>query len=84
MTLLYTYKFLGMQEDIVIQAPNRYTARRILTQALYSLPDYANKRIVGETVESPVSGVTTIQKNGKTYLWVGKQKTTSGWELKAD
>jgi hypothetical protein len=78
-TLLYTYRFFEIDMPIVIEASNQIEARRILNLLLFQYPEYANSRVISQTVESPVTGVTTKVHHDIKYIWVGKQKTLDGW-----
>jgi hypothetical protein len=77
---IYNYKFFGIKEEIKVWAYNSIEARQALnTNILPQLPEkYAKSRVRGETVRSPVLGVTSKKDNGLKYIWVGA-KTQSGW-----
>ena len=74
----YKYKFFGIDKPIVIEAHNRVSARVALEKI--NLPvEYANSRIVGESVVVPLLGISEKTINGKKHIWVGEKKSKTGW-----
>ena len=69
-TQLYHYYFRDIKKPIIIPAPDKIAARIALRQNLQNLPAaYKESNIVSETVATPVSGVTTLAKDGKVFVW---------------
>lgn len=82
---LYKYYFLGVAKPIIIEATDQLTARTKLNNVLHTLPDaYKNSRIVGQTVTVPAFGVSELQTNSDTLVWVGKKHSKSGWMPKKE
>lgn len=77
---IYSYFFYEITKPIKIEATSSKEARVILDNIFHKLPpDYQASRIVGETVSIPVKGVSKKVVNGTTFIWVGQEKSNSGW-----
>lgn len=82
---LYRYYFLGLPKPIIIQAYNKVEAREAIDKIWGQLgKEYQNSRIIGETVSVPVFGVSKRVEGEKTYVWVGKDYSKSGWLESSD
>ena len=76
----YNYYFLDIQSPLIIEARNKQMAREIMKDLLPKLSDkYRNSKIVGESVTLPVKGVSEKVVKGVKYIWVGEEKSKSGW-----
>lgn len=74
---LYCYYFHGIEKPVVIEAYNKVQARDMMKTVMPTLPkEYKESIIVGETVKSPVYGVSEKTINGVRHLWAGKH----GWQ----
>jgi len=69
---LYHYYFEDAEKPVTIEADTSSLARSILSSVLGSLPDYANRQLLGETTSTLVTGVSTMIKNRKTMIWNGR------------
>jgi hypothetical protein len=69
---LYHYYFDDAEKPVTIEADTSSLARSILSSVLPSLPDYANRQLLGETTSSLVTGVSTMVRNRKILIWNGK------------
>lgn len=77
---LYHFHFADIEQPVIIEAYNNTQARLLLTDALRLMPvEYGLSKVIDETVVTPVEGVSEIMQNGRTLVWVGKQKTENGW-----
>jgi predicted GTPase len=77
---LYKYYFFGLANPITISAYNSKEARAAMDRIWSKLPPpYQKSRIIGETVSLPVFGVTERTEGNRTFIWVGKEYSTSGW-----
>lgn len=82
---IYKYYFLGISKPVMIQAYNKAEARDVITKNWSKLAKpYQVSNIIGETVTLPVFGITEREEGERTYLWVGKSYSTSGWMVKED
>ncbi len=77
---LYNYYFFGIEKPIVIQAYNKIEARQKIDKVKFKLPaEYHGRKVIGETVIIPSFGVTERTENGKVFLWVGREYSSTGW-----
>jgi hypothetical protein len=75
---LYRFYFLYIDQPIVVEASNEIAARICLKQSITSLGiEYQNSKVIGQTVERPVAGVSVKYVNDQRFVWDGKK-----WELK--
>lgn len=76
----YSYYFFNVEKPVVIEARNRMQARDTIEEILPTLPPkYSQNRIVGETVSTPLVGITTKKIKGIVHVWGGDDK---GWVVK--
>ncbi len=82
---LYKYRFLGIKKAVIIQARNRDQARVYLDELLPSLDAaYMNSKVVGESVIVPLRGVSKKTENKISYIFVGEDKSETGWMREDD
>ena len=75
----YHYYFEGIQVPITILAANKKLSRSILESS--PLPEtYKDKDIISETTSQPIPGISFMMHNGKKKMWIGKDKSPSGWQ----
>jgi len=76
----YCFYFEGLEKPITIEAPNKLVAREKLRSLRASLPDpYKFGKVMGESVKTPVYGVTEKTINGVPHVYVGLENSRSGW-----
>lgn len=78
----YKFYFDGIPEPITIEAPNSVVARATLNKVVNEgkiNPKYKGLKPIGERVSTPVKGVSEKILGGKKYIWVGIEKTETGW-----
>jgi len=76
----YNYYFYGVEKPISIEAMNKQEARVIMQDIVSRLSDkYKESKIVGETITIPLKGVSEKVVKGVKYIWVGLDKSRSGW-----
>lgn len=75
----YHYYFAGIEAPITILATSRKSADVIISSKPLPEP-YASGVIDGVTNSQPLEGISKMKDGNKTMVWVGKQKSTSGWE----
>jgi len=76
----YCFYYEGVSVPVVIEAINKAQARHKLRSIRNTLPDqYITSRVVGESVKSPVFGVSNKKLNGVRYIWVGHDYSETGW-----
>lgn len=76
----YNYYFLGVEKPITIEARSKSEARDIMRGVIEKLSDkYRESKIVGETVVIPLKGVSEKEVKGVKFVWVGEEKSRSGW-----
>jgi hypothetical protein len=76
----YCFYYNGVPVPVVIEARNKNEARSKLRAIRNTLPEYYVKsHVVGETVKSPVFGVSNKTIDGIKYIWVGEEHTKDGW-----
>ena len=76
----YNYYFFEIETPITIEARNKQEAREIMKSISDKLSDkYKESKIVGETIIIPLLGVSEKTIKGVKYIWVGEQKSKSGW-----
>lgn len=81
----YNYYFQNIEKPIIIEAKTKYEARRILQNIVHRLSDqYKNAKIVGESVTMPLRGVSEKVVKGVKYIWVGEDKSDTGWLTEYD
>lgn len=76
----YCFYYEGVSLPVIIEAVNKAQAREKLRSIRHTLPDqYITSRVIGESVKSPVFGVSTKVINGVKHIWVGMEYSKSGW-----
>lgn len=76
----YSFSFADLDQPVIIEAYNDTQARALLKDALLKMPpEYGYSKVIGQTVTTPVEGVSTIKINGLQHIWVGKDKAPDGW-----
>ena len=76
----YNYYFDGVEKPITIEANTKQEARDIFRRLRDKLSDkYRLSKVVGETIVIPLKGVSEKFVNGVRYVWVGLDKSKSGW-----
>jgi hypothetical protein len=76
----YNYYFFEVEQPLTIEARSKVEAREIINKLMPKLSDkYRESKIVGETIVIPLKGVSEKFVNGVKYIWVGEDKSTSGW-----
>jgi hypothetical protein len=76
----YNYYFYQIEKPISIEANNKSDARVIMQNIMPTLPEkYRESKIVGETIVIPLKGVSEKVVKGVKYIWVGQEKSRSGW-----
>lgn len=76
----YKFYFGGIEDPVIIEAYSSVQARSLLQNALLQMPqEYGYSKVISETVETPVIGISSIRINGIKHLWVGKSTTANGW-----
>lgn len=74
---VYCFWYEGLEHPVRIEAFRRKEAKEILACTLDKLPEpYRYTKIINETIESLVSGVSTRVKNGIKYIW---HRDKGGW-----
>jgi hypothetical protein len=76
----YNYYFYGVEKPLTIEAICKEDARVIIENLIPKLSDkYRESKIIGETVTIPLRGVSEKNVKGVKYIWVGTDKSRSGW-----
>lgn len=80
----YKFFFKGKPKPVIMEAYNRESADQMLEQlnektGVINMGDLEDIRI-----EMPIMGVSKRKRLGKTYVWVGLEKSGDGWMLEAD
>lgn len=76
----YCFYYEGLPIPVVIEARNKNEARYKLRSIRNELPDnYKSSHVVGESVKSPVYGISKKTMNGIKYIWVGLKYSKNGW-----
>lgn len=70
----YKYKFLDIEEQVVIEALNRKEARILLRDFILVNPMYQNIPIINESLSLPLFGETSKMINNMEYVWIA-----TGW-----
>lgn len=79
----YGFYFEMVKEPFVIEALSSNDARNKLRLFAPNLPkQYLDKKVVGQTVTSPIYGQSEKIVNNKKYIWVGNE-TPDGWMEKS-
>jgi hypothetical protein len=69
----YKYKFLGYEDKpIVIEAYNKYEARKKLTYFLQQYPQFQSTPVVSESLSLPIFGETTKMINSVEHVFIGQ------------
>lgn len=77
---IYHYKFDGLEETVKIEAYSDAEGREILRRNILKLPEaYRKSKVIGVSCTTPLFGVTEMNKNNSTMVWVGKKHSQSGW-----
>ena len=79
---LYKYRMAGIPKPIIIAAATREKARELLCKLIAKSPTLQKSEVLDETVERPISGVTTIRQAGHEYVWHAERDGTQGWKLR--
>lgn len=78
----YHFYYPDIKEPITILAPNKMTARHILS--VQQLPaKYAGLQYDEEKTSQPLPGVSTMMDGDRKLVWVGKNASPTGW-IEAD
>lgn len=76
----YCFYYEGIKVPVVVEARSKNEARYTLRSIRNGLPDdYKTSHVVGETVKSPVTGISKKTVNGVKYVWVGEEFAKDGW-----
>lgn len=76
----YCFYYDGIAKPVTIEARTKDEARRTLKNIRVSLPQhYQNSHVVGESVKSPVFGISEKTIKGVKYVWVGEKHSPNGW-----
>ena len=76
----YNYYFFEVEKPLTIEATCKEDAREIMKSITPKLSDkYRESKIIGETVVIPLRGVSEKVVKGIKYIWVGLDKSQSGW-----
>ena len=76
----YKYNFYGIQKPIIIEARSRDEARKTIQGLVPILPKiYAESKIIGETISTPLLGISEKKIDGKKHIWVGESRSKNGW-----
>ena len=79
-TRFYKYYFREVDKPIIMEAENRDTADDMLRE-LSRKPkvDIDFKKLQDIRVETPIIGISTKNRKGIDYTWVGKEHSSNGW-----
>jgi len=76
----YCFYYEGSPIPVTIEAVTKNDARQKLRSIRATLPEpYKSSHVVGETVKSPLYGISKKNINGIKHIWVGIDKTPTGW-----
>ena len=76
----YNYYFYEVEKPLTIEATSKQEAREMMQSIMPNLSHkYKESKIVGETVTIPLRGVSEKIVKGVKYIWVGTDKSRSGW-----
>lgn len=76
----YCFYYEGIEKPVMIEARSKAEARKTLKNIRNSLPEYYQASfVVGESVKSPVFGISEKTKNKVKYVWVGEKYAPDGW-----
>lgn len=76
---LYRYRLRGIPKPIIIAADSREKARFIMAGLIARSETLQKSEILDETVERPISGVTTLKHGGEEFVWHADRNGTQGW-----
>jgi hypothetical protein len=74
----YKYKFSGVEKPVVIEAQNKFEARKQLMYYMQKFPQLQNLQVISESLSLPIFGTTTKFINEIEYVWVNNL-TPNGW-----
>ena len=81
----YKYYFVGNNKPIIMEAPDRGEADKMLVKLSDMSDGKINLKAVCDVrVETPIVGISTTKMGGKEYVWVGRDKTKNGWLLEEE
>ena len=79
-TKFYKYYFRGLEKPLTMEAEDKRTADQMLVQlSLKSKVRMKTADLIDIRIETPLFGITTKNRNGIEWVWVGKDKTSDGW-----
>jgi len=79
-TRFYKYFFQGMEKPIIMEAEDRYIAYEMLKQLSFKAQTKIDMdKLEDMRVETPLVGISTKNRSGLNYTWVGKEYTSDGW-----
>ena len=79
-TRFYKYYFREVEKPIIMEAENRDTADDMLRElARKPKVDIDFKKLQDIRIETPIIGISTKNRKGIDYTWVGKEHTSDGW-----
>jgi len=83
--IFYKYYFRDIDKPIIIEATDKMTSYEMLKELgrRSNTPIDMNK-LIDMRLEKPIFGISKRKKKGLDYLWVGIDKTPSGWMLKTE
>ena len=79
-TLFYKYYFSGLEKPIIMEAESKAESYDMLRQLSFkSQTPIDMKKLEDARIESPLTGISKRRREGKDYIWVGKEATSNGW-----
>ena len=79
-TRFYKYYFRDVDKPIIMESETRANADDMLRElATKPKVDIDFKKLQDIRIETPIVGISTKNRKGIDYTWVGKEHSSNGW-----
>lgn len=79
-TRFYKYYFRDVEKPIIMESETRATADDMLRElATKPKVNIDFKKLQDIRIETPIVGISTKNRKGIDYTWVGKEHSSNGW-----
>jgi hypothetical protein len=79
-TRFYKYYFRDVDKPIIMESETRAIADDMLRElATKPKVDIDFKKLQDIRIETPIVGISTKNRKGIDYTWVGKEHSSNGW-----
>lgn len=81
----YKYYFKGMPKPIIMEAESKAVAYDMLRQLSFKSQTAIDMKLLEDIrVETPLVGISKRKREGKDWVWIGKENSSNGWILQEE